>query len=61
MDASLPLELPEIIFSSSDTTLSRKINRMEAEGKLRKLASKIYTPNMDEVNNVKKNLSWFKN
>ena len=48
MDKSLPLELQEIIFSSSDTTLSRKINKMKAEGKLRKLAPKIYTPNMDE-------------
>ncbi|MET4084029.1 Fic family protein [Pedobacter sp. UYP30] len=48
MDTSLPLELQEIIFSSSDTTLSRKINRMETKGILRKLAPKIYTPNMIE-------------
>ncbi|MBC6112782.1 Fic family protein [Pedobacter sp. CCM 8938] len=48
MDSSLPLNLQEIIFSSSDTTLSRKINRMEAAGTLRKLAPRIYTPNLDE-------------
>lgn len=48
MDKSIPLALQEIIFSSSDTTLSRKINKMEAAGKLRKLAPRIYSPNMEE-------------
>ena len=49
MDQSLPLALQEIIFSSSDTTLSRTINRYESEGKLRKIAPRIYTPNMVEA------------
>lgn len=48
MDKDIPLHLQEIIFSSSDTTLSRKISRLEKEGKLRKLAPRIYTPNLKE-------------
>lgn len=49
MDKSIPLDLQEIIFSSSDTTLSRTINRYETEGRLRKIAPRIYTPNMVEA------------
>lgn len=48
MDKSIPLALQEIIFSSSNTTLSRTLGRYEAQGKLRKIAPRIYTPNMDE-------------
>jgi len=48
MDKDIPLHLQEIIFSSSDTTLSRKIAGMVKEGKLRKLAPRIYTPNLEE-------------
>lgn len=48
MDKDIPLHLQEIIFSSSDTTLSRKIAGLEKKGKLRKLAPRIYTPNLEE-------------
>lgn len=48
MDKDIPLHLQEIIFSSSNTTISRKIARLEKEGKLRKLAPRVYTPNLEE-------------
>jgi fido (protein-threonine AMPylation protein) len=49
MDKSIPLHLQEIIFSSSDTTLSRNISKLEKQGKLKKLAPKIFTPNLEEL------------
>jgi len=45
----LPIHLQEIIFSSSDSNLSRQISQLEKQGKLRKIFSKIYTPNLDEA------------
>lgn len=48
MDKTIPLHLQEIIFSSSNTGLSRKIAGLEKEGRLRKLAPRIYTPNLEE-------------
>jgi hypothetical protein len=48
MDKSIPLYLQEIIFSSSDTTISRNIGKLEKEGKLKKIAPRIYTPLVDE-------------
>jgi len=48
----------EIIFSSSDSNVSRKISSAEKAGKLKKLAPRIYTSNMlDSVESiVKRNL-----
>lgn len=48
----------EIIFSSSDPNISRKISLAEKEGKLKKLAPRIYTTNLlDSAENiVKRNL-----
>ncbi|RYY24923.1 MAG: cell filamentation protein Fic [Sphingobacteriaceae bacterium] len=48
MDKSVPLQFQEVIFSSSDTTLSRNIGRLEKQGKLKKIAPKIYTSNLEE-------------
>lgn len=48
MDKSIPLHLQEIIFSSSNTTLSRKISGLEKEGRLKKIAPRIYTSNLNE-------------
>jgi hypothetical protein len=49
MDKQTPLQLQEIIFSSSDPNISREINKFLREGKLRKLAPKIYSPNLEEA------------
>ena len=48
----------EIIFSSSDSNISRRISLAEKTGKLKKIAPRIYTSNMlDSVESiVKRNL-----
>lgn len=38
----------EIVFASSDPNLSRKLSKLVSQGKLRKLASRIYTSNMKD-------------
>lgn len=48
MDKNPPLHLQEIIFSSSDPATSRAISKLGKEGKVRKIASRIYTPNLQE-------------
>ena len=48
MDKNTPLHLQEIIFSSSDPSISREINKYLKEGKLHKLAPKVFTPNFEE-------------
>lgn len=49
-----PLDLSkEIIFGSSEATLSRKISNLEKTGKLRKLLSRVYTTNtIDSPENI---------
>lgn len=48
MDKQIPLHLQEIIFSSSDPEISRSVNKHLRDGELRKIAPKIYTPNLKE-------------
>jgi hypothetical protein len=48
MENILPLHLQEVIFSSSDSQISRHISRLEEEGKIRKIAPRIYTSNLIE-------------
>lgn len=48
MDNHVPLRLQEIVFSSSNATLSRRISKLEKEGQLLKIAPRIYTPNIHE-------------
>ncbi|MGZ3757807.1 MAG: Fic family protein [Mucilaginibacter sp.] len=48
MDKNTPLHLQEIIYSSSDTTISRNISKLEKKGKLLKIAPRIYTPILNE-------------
>lgn len=48
MENILPIHLQEIIFSSSNSKLSKQISRLEKEGKIRKIASRIYTSNLTE-------------
>jgi hypothetical protein len=60
MEKDLPNPLPEIIFSSSDSKLSKQISQLEAQGKLRRLARRVYTSNFDESDKdiVWRNLFW---
>lgn len=48
MNKDIPLHLQEIIFSSSDSRTSRAIGALVKEGKLKKIAPKIYTTNLQE-------------
>ncbi|QGN22517.1 Fic family protein [Elizabethkingia anophelis] len=48
MDKDIPLHLQEVIFSSSNPEISRTIGKLEKAGKLKKIAPRVYTPNMEE-------------
>jgi len=58
MDKNTPLHLQEIIFSSSDAETSRAISSLVRGGKLKKLAPRIYSPNLDDDEGaiIKRNL-----
>jgi hypothetical protein len=49
MENILPIHLQEVIFASSDSRLSTKISRLEKAGKLKKIASRIYSPNFSDT------------
>ena len=49
MENILPIHLQEVIFSSSDPKLSKQISKLEKAGKLRKIASRIFTPNFSDT------------
>lgn len=48
MENILPIHLQEIIFSSSDPKISKQISKLEKEGRLVKIAARIYTSNLKE-------------
>jgi Fic family protein len=49
MENILPIHLQEVVFSSSDPTLSKQISKLEKTGKLRKIAARIYSPNFTDI------------
>lgn len=48
MDRDISLHLQEIVFTSAEPRISRAINRLVKEGRLRKIAPKIFTSNLEE-------------
>ncbi len=48
MENKLPLHLQEVIFGSKESTISNQISKLLKAGALRKIAPRIYSPNMDE-------------
>lgn len=48
MDKNIPLHLQEVVFSSSNPEVSRTIGKLEKSGQLKKIAPRVYTPNMEE-------------
>ena len=48
MENNLPLHLQEVVFSSSDSKLSKQISKLEKAGKLRKIAARVYSPNFTD-------------
>lgn len=58
MEKNIPIHLQEIIFGSSDSTISKKISKLEKKGEIRKIAPRIYSPNLTESKEaiVKRNI-----
>ena len=52
MENILPIQLQEVIFSSSDSKLSKQISNLEKAGKLKKIAARIYTSNFLDSSEV---------
>ena len=48
MENILPIHLQEIIFGSSEPRISKQISKLEKEGKIRKIAPRIYSSNLKE-------------
>lgn len=48
MEENLPIHLQEVIFGSSDPNISKKISKLEKQGKLKKIAPRLYTGNLEE-------------
>lgn len=48
MENILPVHLQEVVFSSSDSKLSKQISKLEKGGKLRKIAPRIFSPNFTD-------------
>lgn len=46
MENIIPIHLQEIIFSSSDQRISKQISKLEKNGKIRKIAQRIYSSNL---------------
>ncbi len=49
MEKNTPLHLKEIIYASADSVESRRISNWESEGHIRKIASRIYTSNLEDT------------
>jgi len=45
---NLPLHLQEVIFGSKDPMISSKISKLLKSGAIRKIAPRVYSPNMTE-------------
>ena len=48
MENTLPIHLQEIIYGSSDSVVSRQISKLEKEGKIRKIAPRVYSANLTD-------------
>lgn len=48
MEKNLPIHLQEIIFGSSNSTISKKLSKLEEDGEIRKLAPRVYTGNLED-------------
>ena len=48
MENNLPIHLQEIIFGSSDSRISKAISKLEKEGRIKKLAPRLYSGNIED-------------
>ena len=58
MENILPIHLQEIIFSSSDSKISKQISKFEKIGKIRKIAKRLYSSNFSDTHEeiIRRNL-----
>lgn len=49
MENFLQNRLPEILYSSSDSAISQQISKLEKSGRIRKIAPRIYTSNLEDT------------
>ncbi len=48
MENNSPIHLQEVIFGSSDSSISKKISKLEKEGIIRKIAPRLYSSNLHD-------------
>ena len=48
MENILPIHLQEVIFSSPEPKISKQLTKLREEGKIKKIAARIYTSNLIE-------------
>jgi Fic family protein len=48
MEKNPPIHLQEVIFGSSDSSISKKISKLEKEGSIIKIAPRVYTSNLND-------------
>lgn len=48
MEKNLPEQLQEVIFASSNSNISRQLGKLEKNGKIKKIAPRIYTSNFND-------------
>ncbi len=60
MAKKLPDALPEVVFSSSDSGISKSVARAVKAGKLKKIAPRIYTSNLVDTSEeiIRRNFYW---
>ena len=59
MENFLPIYLQEVIFGSSDKRISKEISKLEKEGKIRKIAQRLYSSNLtDSIEHIVKRNLW---
>lgn len=48
MDKNIPIHLQEVVFGSSDSSISKKVSKLKKLGRLKKIAPRIYTGNLED-------------
>ena len=49
MEKNLPVPLPEIIYGSSEASVSKQLSKLEKKGIIKKIAPRLYTSNGHEL------------
>ena len=49
MEKIIPIHMQEVIFGSSDSSISKQISKLEKAGKIRKIAPRLYSSNLTDT------------